>query len=324
METSHRSPEFSAVQAKTKERLRNLMGIPDTHEIAFFGGGANLQFSMIPMNFLSEGKVADYVDTGTWSTKAIKAAELVGKVHLAGSSKEQNFTRIPKPSEINLTDGAAYVHLTSNNTIKGTQFWEWPDTGSVPLVCDMSSDILSRRLDVSKFALIYAGAQKNLGPAGVTVVIIRKDLAELSPDHLPTMFNYKQFVAKDSVFNTPPSFPIYMVGLVLEWLESQGGLKAIEKANDQKADLLYGLMDEQADYFRGPVEKESRSKMNVPFRLPSEDLEKKFIAEAAEAGFKGLKGHRSVGGIRVSMYNAMPLQGIEELTGFMKKFKAAN
>jgi phosphoserine aminotransferase len=324
MEISHRSKEFAEIHAQAKERMRKIMGIPDTYEILFFGGGANLQFSLVPLNLLAAGKTADYVDTGTWSTKAIQAGGLVGKVNVAASSKDKEFTYIPKADQIKWTPGAAYAHVTSNNTIKGTQYHTFPDTGSVPLVCDMSSDILCRRLDVSKFGLIYAGAQKNLGPAGVTVVVIRKDVAELSPENLPPMMNYKKFMAKDSLFNTPPSFAIYMVGLVLEWIESQGGIDAVEKVNANKAELLYGYMDQEADFYRGTVAKDSRSWMNVPMRLPSEDLEKKLIQEGADAGFVGLKGHRSVGGIRVSMYNAMPLEGIEQLVDFMKKFRAGN
>ncbi len=321
LETSHRSKEYARVHAEIKDRLRRLMAIPDDYEIGFFQGGANLQFSMLAMNFLAEGRTADYVDTGRWASRAAEAAEYVGKVHIAASTKETNYSRVPKPEEMTWSDNPVYIHLTSNNTIYGTQFQTFPDTGDIPLICDMSSDIFSRRLDVSRFAMIYAGAQKNLGPAGVTLVILRRDMLDRCPETLPPMLNYKKFLAKDSLYNTPPVFAIFMVGLVLEWAEEQGGLEVIEKKNDEKAGLLYGLMDEDPDFFRGTADRDSRSKMNVTLRLPSEDLEKAFLAEAAEQGFVGLKGHRSVGGIRVSIYNAMPLEGVQALVEFMRGFR---
>lgn len=321
LETSHRSKEFLRVMEQTKGRLKKLLNVPDTHEILFCQGGANLQFSMIPMNLMYEKKTADYVDTGTWSTRAIKAAEFEGTAVVKATSEDKKYTYLPNLNEVTWSEDAAYVHMTSNNTIYGTQYRTFPDTGEKPLICDMSSDILSHRVDVSKFGLIYAGAQKNMGPAGVTVVIIRKDLAEKSPTTLPPMLRYKQYVEKDSAYNTPPTFAIYMVGLVLEWAEEKGGLEAIEKENEAKAKLLYATMDEASDFFRGTVAKDDRSYMNVTMRLPSEDLEKKFLAEAAEKNLMGLKGHRSVGGIRVSMYNAMSLQGIEALVEFMKTFR---
>lgn len=324
METSHRSKEFDAVFQGVKERLAKLLGLPEDRKILFFGGGASLQFSMIPMNLLPQGAHADYVNTGTWAGKALAAAELVGKVNVVASSRndEGKFPRVPSPSEIQATDGAAYLHLCSNNTIAGTQYHAWPDTGDVPLIVDMSSDIACRELDWSKFDLAYAGAQKNLGPAGVTVVIISQKLLDRCGDELPMLLNYKTMAAKDSLGNTPPSFPIYVVGLVTEWLLEQGGIAVVEKTNRAKADLLYSLFDSNADYFRAPVEKESRSLMNVVWRLPTEDLEKQLIVEATADGFVGLKGHRSVGGLRASIYNAMPSEGVEQLVDYMKKFAA--
>jgi phosphoserine aminotransferase len=277
------------------------------------------------MNYLGEGKVASYINTGTWSKKAIKEAKKFGKVVVAATTEEENFTRIPRADEIKIDPASVYVHVTSNNTIFGTQWPAFPDTGNIPLVCDMSSDILSRKIDVSKFALIYAGAQKNLGPSGVTVIIIRKDMIDACPESVPTMVNYGTHAAKQSMFNTPPTFPIFVLKLVLDWIKERGGVEAVEKENRAKADLLYGLFDENPDFFHGTVtDKDSRSRMNVTFRLPNEDLEKKSLAEAEEAGFIGLKGHRSVGGLRASMYNAMPLEGIEKLVAFLREFARAN
>lgn len=324
MEISHRSPEFDDINNSAMSLALELFGLDDNYKVLFLGGGASTQFIMVPMNFLTEGKTAAYVDTGSWSSKAIKEAKIVGNVHLAASSKEDSYTHIPKMSEINFPDDAAYLHITSNNTIFGTQYQEIPDTGSVPLICDMSSDIASRQLDFSKFDLFYAGAQKNLGPAGVTLVVIKKDMLAKSPKNLPTMLNYNTHADKDSLFNTPPAFSIYVVKLVFEWIKKQGGVKAVEKVNRDKKDLIYGLMDEYPDYYRGTVKPDSRSWMNLTMRLPSEDLEKKFIAEAKENGLVGLKGHRSVGGIRVSMYNAMPLDGAKKLAKFMVDFKKKN
>jgi len=324
MEISHRSPEFDDINNTAIALTRELLGLGDNFKVLFLGGGASTQFAMIPLNFLPKGKTAAYVDTGSWSSKAIKEAQKIGKVRLAFSSKEENYRRVPRLSEIDLPVDAAYLHLTSNNTIKGTQFHEFPDTGDVPLMCDMSSDIASHRLDFTKFSLIYAGAQKNLGPAGVTMVIIRDDLLAKCPANLPTMFTYTTHAEKSSLYNTPPAFPIYMVKLVLEWIKKQGGLEAVEKVNTAKKDCIYQVMDANPDFFRGTVERASRSWMNITMRLPSEDLENKFVTEARAAGFVGLKGHRSVGGIRVSMYNAMPLEGVEKLAAFMETFKKAN
>lgn len=319
-ELSHRSKEFMALMAELKSRLKRLLSIPDDYHILFCQGGASLQFSMIPMNFLKPGLTSDYINTGTWSKKAIKEAERVGKVNVAASTAEENFNSIPRQENMNLTPGAAYVHITSNNTIFGTQYHSFPDTGGVPLMADMSSDILCRPLDVSKFGLLYAGAQKNMGPAGVTVVIVKKELVERCEDNIPSMLNYNTYAAKDSLYNTAPVFALYMVHRVLEWVEEKGGLEVMEKENQAKAELLYGVIDAHPDYFRGHAVKEDRSLMNVTFRLPSEELEAKFVAQGLENGLVGLKGHRSVGGIRVSMYNAMPLAGIEKLTQLMRAF----
>lgn len=321
LETSHRSPEFDAVFQETKTRMRKLLALPEDREILFFGGGASLQFSMVPMNLLPASGAADFVDTGTWTKKAIAAAKKVGKVNVVASTWGEDGVcrRVPTPAEIKVSDGAAYLHICSNNTIFGTQYHEFPDTGDVPLVVDMSSDIASRVIDWSKFDLVFAGAQKNLGPAGVAIVIISKRLLQRCGDELPYMLNYKQFADKDSLGNTPPTFSIYMVGRVLEWLEEQGGVAAIEKVNRQKAGLLYDLFD-SSDFYNGTAETASRSIMNVPFRLPSEELEKKLIANATAAGFAGLKGHRSVGGLRASIYNALPLEGVEKLVDYLKDF----
>lgn len=322
MELSHRSKEYSEIHADAQSLLRDLFHVPDNYHILFLQGGASTQFYMIPMNLLKEGQNADYVNTGAWSKKAIKEAKLFGNVNVAGTSEEANFTFIPK--DLKLDSGAQYVHITSNNTIAGTQWKAYPDTGSVPLMADMSSDILSKKIDINQFGLIYAGAQKNLGPSGVTVVIIRKDLVEKSRDDIPTMTMYKTHAEKDSLFNTPPTYSTYIMKCVLEHVKGLGGLDAVEKENNAKAKLLYETIEGNKEFFRCPVEEDSRSVMNVVFRLPDEDLEKKFIADGLAAGFGGLKGHRSVGGIRVSMYNAMPLKGIQELTKFMKDFASKN
>jgi phosphoserine aminotransferase len=321
LETSHRSPEYGEVNASAQALIRELLGLDPESKVLLLTSGASMQFAMVPMNLLGEGRSADYVVTGAWSKKAVKEAKLFGKVNIAASTEEESFTRLPKADELKLDPSATYVHLTSNNTIFGTQFHSFPDTGEVPLVADMSSDILSHRFDANKFGIIYAGAQKNLGPSGVTVVILRKDMLERCNEGLPTMLTYGTHVAKDSLFNTPPVFAVYFLDLVLRWVKEQGGLDAMEQINRRKGELLYGLMDEQSDFFRGTVEKESRSLMNVTMRLPSEELEKRLIAEGAAKGFKGLKGHRSVGGIRVSMYNATSALAIEQLVDFMKEFR---
>jgi len=324
LESSHRSPEYEEINNTAMELTREILGLGDEFKVLFMGGGASTQFAMVPMNFLPEGGKAAYIDTGSWSSKAIKEAHKIGTVHVAYSSKDINYKRVPQPNEIDIPSDAAYLHMTSNNTIVGTQFHNFPDPGEISLVCDMSSDIASRRLDYSKFSLIYAGAQKNLGPAGVTMVIIHDKMLAKCPDNLPTMLTYTTLAEKKSLYNTPPAFAVYMVKLVLEWVKKQGGLHGVERFNATKKDRIYQVMDNDPDFFRGTVEPDSRSWMNITMRLPSEDLEKKFIAEAKTAGLVGLKGHRSVGGIRVSLYNAMPLEGAEKVASFMEAFRKAN
>lgn len=324
MELSHRSKDYDAIHAQANTLFVELFGIPNNFKVLLLQGGASLQFAMVPMNLLAEGKTADYIVTGSWSKKALKEGKILGNAHVAGSSEETNFDRIPKQDVLDLTSNAVYCHVTSNNTIAGTQYQNFPDTGDVPLVADMSSDILSRQVDFSKFGIIYAGAQKNLGPSGLTVVIIREDLVEAGPDTIPTLLQYRTQAEKNSLFNTPPTYAIYLFKLVLDWVKGLGGLDAVEKRNQEKGKLLYGLLDEMPDYYKGAVQKDSRSLMNVTFRLPTEELEAQFIKEGLEAGFGGLKGHRSVGGVRVSMYNALEPQGIQELTEFMREFAKKN
>ncbi len=322
IEMSHRSKEFMAVAENTESLLRELMEIPDNYKVLFLQGGASSQFFMIPMNLLGNGEKATYLNTGTWSKKAIKEAKLFGEIEVAYSSEEQTFNKVPEQGEYSISDDSEYLYFVSNNTIYGTQFPTFPDTDKL-LISDMSSDILSRKIDVSKFGLIFAGAQKNMGPAGVTVVIIREDLMEKTPENTPTMLKYKTHADKDSMFNTPPCFAIYGVGEVLKWLKKQGGVEAMEKRNIAKAALLYDCID-STDYYRGHAEVGSRSIMNISFNLPSADLEAQFIAEAAKIGLMGLKGHRSIGGCRASIYNAFPTEGVEKLVAFMKEFEAAN
>jgi len=321
METSHRSKEYDAVHQEAKSLLHELLGLDDDQMVLFLQGGASTQFAMLPMNFIPRNASADYVDTGTWSVKAMKEANIVASCREAGSSKESGYTRVPRQDELDLDPAAAYLHFTSNNTIKGTQFHRFPDGGKTPLVADMSSDFLWRPFDATKFSMIYAGAQKNIGPSGVTIVVIRKSWVEKAKvDQLPTMLRYATHVDKDSLYNTPPSFSIYMVRNVLAWVREQGGLAGMQERNTRKAGLLYGLFDELSDFYRCPVEEDSRSVMNVVFRLPSEDLEADFVAKAAKEGFIGLKGHRSVGGCRASIYNAMEVAGVEALVDFMREF----
>jgi phosphoserine aminotransferase len=324
METSHRSKEYDAVHYGAMNLMAELLGLDDDHQVLFLQGGASTQFAMLPMNFIPPGGSADYVNTGTWSAKALKEANIIAAGREAASSEATGFTRIPAFDEWDLDPNAAYVHITSNNTIKGTQFHDFPKLGDTPLVADMSSDILWRPFDANTFSMIYAGAQKNIGPSGVTIVIIRKSWIEQANDRVPTMLAYKTHSAKDSLFNTPPTFAIYMVRNVLEWVKEQGGLAGMETRNRAKGDLLYGVMDEYADFYKCPVEEASRSYMNVVWRCPSEELEARFVAEALEAKMCGLKGHRSVGGCRASIYNAMPLEGVEYLADFMRKFAKAN
>lgn len=323
MEASHRGKAFEEIIFSAEALLKELMGIPENYRVLFLQGGASTQFDMVPLNFLPSGRVADYILTGSFAEKAYKEAKLIGDVHVAGSTKELNYTRIVKPEEIKFSENPAYVHITSNNTIFGTQ-WKWfPDTGDVPLVADMSSDILSYKFDVSKFALIYAGAQKNLGPAGVTVVIIRQDMLDKVPATLPSMFRYDLQAKNDSMYNTPTTFSVYVLRLVLEWVKAQG-LETVEKRNLEKAGYVYDAIDNSNGFYAGHAEKDSRSLMNVTFRLPNEELEKAFVAEAAKEGMVTLKGHRSVGGIRASIYNAMPVEGCKALAQFMAEFQRKN
>jgi phosphoserine aminotransferase len=323
LEVSHRSKAFEAILAETEADIRALAAIPANYRVLFLPGGASLQFSMVPMNFLASSATADYIDGGSWAEKAIQEAKKVGTVHVAASTKGEGYTRLPGPTELKLTPGAAYVHMTSNNTIEGTEFKELPEVGAAPLVSDTSSAMFSRPLEVSRHALIYAGAQKNMGPAGVTIVIIRDDLVSRSAarkSSIPSMMNYAVHAENNSLYNTPPTFAIYAVGLVMKWLAGQGGLSAIAKINDRKAGKLYAEIDRTA-FYRGTARKEHRSAMNLTFRLPNEELETAFVKESAAAGLDGLKGHRSVGGIRASLYNAFPEAGVDELVSFMKEFE---
>jgi phosphoserine aminotransferase len=323
LEISHRSKPFEEILAGCEADLRTLANIPAGYQVLFLQGGASLQFSMVPMNLLPAGGSADYVVTGAWSQKAVKEAKRVGGVRIAASTESGNFMRVPRQSELKLDPDAAYVHYTTNNTIFGTEFPYVPDVGRVPLVADASSDIFSGPIDVSKFALIYAGAQKNLAPAGLTLVIVRDDMLKRTPSTLPTMLQYGVHVENKSMYNTPPVFAIYVMRLVLAWLLKRGGLEAIEKKNARKADKLYAEID-RTEFYRGHAEVDSRSRMNVTFRLPSEDLEKKFAKEATAAGLDGLKGHRSVGGMRASIYNAFPEEGVDALVQFMQEFERKN
>jgi phosphoserine aminotransferase len=323
LEVSHRSNVFEDVLARAEADIRQLANVPSNYRVLFLQGGASLQFTMVPMNLLPPGATADYVVTGAWSAKAVDEAKKIGNVHVAATTKAEQFTRIPRADEIVLTPGAAYVHMTSNNTIYGTEWKSLPDVGDVPLVSDTSSDMFSRPIDVARHALIYAGAQKNMGPAGVTVVIVREDLLARASASLPVMLSYAVHAENGSMYNTPPVFAIYILGLVTRWLIDQGGLSKTAEVNERKAGTLYAEID-RTGFYRGTAQKDSRSLMNVTFRLPSEDLEKKFVKEAGTAGLDGLKGHRSVGGIRASIYNAFPEQGITVLTDFMKEFERRN
>ncbi len=317
LEISHRSPEYTEIHEGAEASIKGLLGAGDDWELLFLTGGASTQFTVVPQNL---GADADYVVTGTWAKKALAEAKKLGNPRVAASSEETGFDRIP--AEFDLSEGASYLHLTSNNTVAGTQFQSFSKT-EVPIVCDMSSDILSRPLDLDPFGLIYAGAQKNLGPAGVTLVLIRKELLERSSDALPTMIDYRTHAKKGSRFNTPPTFPIYAVGLVAKWLEEQGGLAGIAERNERKAGKLYAAIDE-LDLYTGAVQTDSRSLMNVTYKLTRDGLDTAFLAGAKERGLVGLKGHRSVGGMRASIYNAMPEAGVDALVGFMNEFAKAN
>jgi phosphoserine aminotransferase len=320
MEISHRSKTFEEILARAIADIRELSGLDDRYQVLMLQGGASLQFSMVPMNLLGTGRTADYIDTGSWADKAAKEAKRVGTVNVTGSTKADNYSRIPASSEVTLTPGAAYVHITTNNTIEGTEWKALPATGEAPLVADASSNIFSRPMPFDRFGLLYAGAQKNLGPSGVTLVLIRHDLLERSPANLPTMMNYKVQAQNNSLYNTPPTFGIYLLGLTMKWLKSLGGLAGIAALNQRKAAKLYTEID-RSGFYRGTAQKESRSLMNVTFRLPSEELEQLFDKDATASGLDGLKGHRSVGGMRASIYNAFPEEGVDALVEFMREFE---
>ncbi len=324
LEISHRSKTYDAIHQEAKEGIKKLLNISDDYAILFLQGGASLQFSMVPLNLMPPKNKADFIINGSWGKKALKEAKRVGTVNIAANMESVKFKRVPKQEELNLDPDAAYVHFTSNETIEGVQWHNEPEVGNIPLVCDASSDILHKKIDVNKYALIYAGAQKNMGPSGVTLVIIRKDMLERSQDSLHTMLNYKTHVENDSLYNTPNTFGIYIIKLVTKWLSNLGGLDAMYEMNKKKALLLYDCIDQSGGYYIGHAEKESRSLMNVTFNLATPELEKKLIDEATKAGFDGLKGHRSVGGLRASIYNAFPLKGVEDLVSFMRDFQQRN
>lgn len=325
MEMSHRSAPFEAILAQAEADLRRLLDIPSNYKVLFQQGGASLQFAMVPLNLRPAGRSADYLINGTWGKAAYQDAHRMGEARRAATTEGDNFQRVSRQSELELDPQAAYLHYTSNETIHGVQYSTEPaPLPGIPLVCDMSSDFISRPVDIAKYGLIYAGAQKNAGPAGVTMVILREDLLECTPDNLPVMLDYRVQAAGGSMHNTPPTFAIYMVGLVLKWLFGLGGLKAIARQNQSKADLIYSTIDQSGGFYRGHAQADSRSLMNVTFRLPTEELEKNFAASAEASGLVGLKGHRSVGGLRASIYNACPLEAVQVLTQFMQEFQRKN
>jgi len=334
MEHSHRGKDYDAVHQEAKSLMRELIGVPDTHDILFVQGGASQLFAQVPMNFAPQGKCADYVVTGAWGEKAVSEAKVVakmlhGEMHVAastgeGDGKEKHYTRVPTDAEIKADPNAAYLHYTSNETIHGVQFHRIPNAGSAPLICDASSDFIWKKTDVSKFAMIYAGAQKNVGPSGIVVVLARKDFIAQGRTDIPKIFQLRTVADNDSLYNTPPTFAIYLIRNVMRWIKSEGGLDAIEKRNREKAKLVYDALDAHSGFYRVPVEKESRSVMNVIFRLPSEALEEKFLAEAKKNRMVGLKGHRSVGGMRASLYNAVPVEWAKALADLIEDFAKKN
>lgn len=325
LEMSHRSNLFDEVIKKAEANVRFLMDIPDEYGVFFIQGGASFQFAMLAMNLLPPIGKADYIDTGRWSQKAIEQAKLIGNVNVIASGKDIGYTAIPQVDELIIDPGAAYLHFTSNNTVYGTQFHEFPDYGNnVPLVCDMSSDIMSREVDVEKFAMIYAGLQKNLGPSGMSLVIMRPDMIEKSYRVLPDLLKYSTYDHYHNLYNTPNSFAVYMLSLVTDWIREQGGVGIVERINDVKSEILYEEIDRSEGFYNGFAFAPDRSRMNVCFNLPTTELDQKFVAEAAEKGMVGLAGHRSVGGIRASIYNAMPLKGVSRLIDFMTDFKKKN
>lgn len=320
MEMSHRSSDFKKIIERTEELIRELMEIPETYRVLFIQGGASLQFSMVPLNLLKDGGHAYYVNTGSWSKKALSEAKKIGEAKILASSDDQNFTYIPELDLQQINEQTDYVHITTNNTIEGTRFTKFPNTGHVPLVADASSNILSEQWDVSKFGLIYAGAQKNLGISGLTIVIIREDLIGHAKADIPTMLNYETYTKNNSLYNTPPTFAIYITMLLMEWLKEQGGVAAIEERNKEKANLLYKAI-EDSKLFYSNVKREDRSLMNIPFMTDSDELNKLFVKEAEQEGLHQLKGHRSVGGMRASIYNAMPIEGVKTLVNFINEFE---
>ncbi|WP_139996459.1 3-phosphoserine/phosphohydroxythreonine transaminase [Paenibacillus paridis] len=324
MEMSHRSKLYEAVNNDSQALLRELFGVPDNYDVLLLQGGASTQFALLPLNLLQPGKPGAYVMTGAWADKALKEAKNIGETVIAASTEADKFMRMPTLSEIQVPSNASYVHLTSNETIGGTQFQEFPDTGDVPLIVDMSSDILSRPVDVSKFGVIYAGAQKNLGPSGVTVVIIRKDLVENGSKTIPSMFRYSTHAKSGSLYNTPPSFSVYMMKLVLEWIKDKGGVAQLEQYNRDKTKLIYDAIDQSNGFYIGCAQPQSRSLMNITFRIQTEELENLFVKESEKEGFVGLKGHRDVGGLRASTYNAVPLESCQALQQFMVDFQKRN
>jgi phosphoserine aminotransferase len=326
LEHSHRGKDYEAVHDEAIALIRSLLGVTDTHEVLLLQGGASQQFALVPMNLLPPGRSADYVVTGGWAEKALGEAEILGQARAAWKETDPagRYFRVPRRGELRIDPNAAYVHITSNNTLYGTQWPEFPDTGGVPLVADMSSDFMWRPLDVTAFGLVYAGAQKNVGPSGIAVVLVRKDLLASSRQDIPRIFRYKTHADARSLYNTPPTFSIYLMRNVLRWIQGQGGLPAIEEANRAKGAALYGVLDAHSTFFEAPAEKASRSLMNVVFRLPSEELEGRFLAEARSNGMVGLKGHRSVGGIRASIYNAVSRESVQALASFMADFARAN
>lgn len=324
MEISHRSKEYEQVNDETQQLMSELLGLPAGYKVLFLQGGASTQFTMIPMNLLASGQTGSYVMSGAWAEKAYQEAQLLGEVSIAASSKESGLLNMPAIADIHPSPNSAYLHLTSNETIAGTQFAEFPDTDDIPLIADMSSDILSRQFDASKFAMIYAGAQKNLGPSGVTVVIVREDILKNEPKNIPTMFRYSTYLKNNSLYNTPPVYSVYMVNLVLKWIQSNGGLAAMEAKNREKTALIYNTIDNSNGFFTGMVEKADRSIMNITFKLQSEELEKSFLKEATANGFVGLAGHRSVGHLRASTYNAVPYDSCKALSELMQHFQAKN
>jgi phosphoserine aminotransferase len=324
MEISHRSKQFETILENARQKIKELLDLPENYRVLFLQGGASLQFSMIPMNFLPPNQTADYIVTGVWGKKAVAEARKIGNVNIVFSGEESGFRSVPTQEELNFTADAAYVHYTSNETIDGVEFHYDLDAGGIPVVCDASSNVMSRTIDAEKYALIYAGAQKNLGPSGVTLVVLRDDLLGKIPDGLPSLLDYRVFVKEGSMPNTPNTWGVYLLDLVCDWLKAKGGVAAMQRENEAKAKLLYNALDQSDGFYRPHAEREARSLMNVTFRLPSEELEERFCSEAEARNLSGLKGHRSVGGVRASIYNAMPRGGVAVLVEFMNDFAAKN